>query len=65
MSSTDCEKPPVVASEKLAESEPEPYIIFDRAQKRLITFVVTIVASCKLPSVYSYWDRCLRIQLPR
>jgi len=62
MSFTNCEKPPVdvkVASDKLAE--PEPYIIFDRAQKRLITFVVTIVASCTLLSGYGYWYRGLRL----
>lgn len=55
MSSTDYEKTPVDVTEKLAETEAEtePYIVFDCAQKRLITFVATIVASCKLPSVWS------------
>ena len=63
ISSTDCEKPPVdvtFASDKLAE--PEPYIILDRTQKRLITFVVTIVASCKLLTSRIWnWYRYLRI----
>lgn len=43
----------VVAPEKPVE----PYSVFDRRQKRLITLVVTTVATCKLPISTAWWYR--------